>query len=182
MLCNTVVLVIHTNLYHQATFVTNMLRFSTAVVNRRSLLNWRGGGRDVGLGGCHPCWAQVWKIINREFSPGLTVAATSGAVPASPPLRRRRKSAFPFENEDAKGGDSPDRGGLREAFQPTEVSFDEYIKTVSLSPWVPVPDVVARKMLDIAQLGPEDVRFLVGYLVFLLLNANFLHPIAFRFI
>lgn len=38
-----------------------------------------------------------------------------------------------------------------------EVPMDEYLKFASLSPWVPCPDPVARKMLDISQIGPEDV-------------------------
>lgn len=50
-----------------------------------------------------------------------------------------------------------DRGGLHQAFKPLEGNFDDYLKKASLSPWVPVPDPVARKMLDLAKAGPEDV-------------------------
>ena len=52
----------------------------------------------------------------------------------------------------------PDRGGLQHAFAPSEDNFDDYLKKASLSPWVPVPDPVARKMLEIAKAGPDDVR------------------------
>jgi len=43
-----------------------------------------------------------------------------------------------------------------------EVPMDEYLKFASLSPWVPCPDPVARKMLDITQLGPDDVHYELG--------------------
>ena len=41
-------------------------------------------------------------------------------------------------------------------------TFDEYLKKASLSPWVPTPDVVARKMMDVAQAGPDDVHVDLG--------------------
>lgn len=43
-----------------------------------------------------------------------------------------------------------------------EVPMDEYLKFASLSPWVPCPDPVARKMLDITQIGPNDVHYELG--------------------
>jgi len=43
-----------------------------------------------------------------------------------------------------------------------EVPMDEYLKFASLSPWVPCPDPVARKMLDISQIGPEDIHYELG--------------------
>lgn len=42
-------------------------------------------------------------------------------------------------------------------------SFDAYLQTVAtLSPWVPTPDVVARKILDVAHAGPGDVHVDLG--------------------
>lgn len=38
-----------------------------------------------------------------------------------------------------------------------DITMEEYLKFASLSPWVPVPDVVARRCLDIAKAGPDDV-------------------------
>jgi hypothetical protein len=60
----------------------------------------------------------------------------------------------------------PDRGGLMEAYTHSQKNFDEYLTKASLSPWVPVPDPVAKRMLEIAEVGPEDVsvRRLVRYL------------------
>lgn len=43
-----------------------------------------------------------------------------------------------------------------------ELSMDEYLKFASLSPWVPCPDVVAKKVLDIAQVGTNDVHYELG--------------------
>jgi hypothetical protein len=34
---------------------------------------------------------------------------------------------------------------------------EEYLEKTSLSPWVPIPDVVARKLFDMSEAGPEDV-------------------------
>ncbi len=38
-----------------------------------------------------------------------------------------------------------------------ETTMDEYLKFATLSPWVPCPDPVARRCLDIAKAGPNDV-------------------------
>jgi hypothetical protein len=51
----------------------------------------------------------------------------------------------------------PDRGGLMEAYTHSQKNFDDYLTKASLSPWVPVPDPVAKRMLEIAEAGPEDV-------------------------
>lgn len=34
---------------------------------------------------------------------------------------------------------------------------EEYLKKTSLSPWVPIPDPIARNLFDMARTGPEDV-------------------------
>ena len=41
-------------------------------------------------------------------------------------------------------------------------SFDDYLKKSSLSPWVPTPDAVARRMLQLAQASPADVHYDLG--------------------
>ena len=44
-----------------------------------------------------------------------------------------------------------------------EVSMDEYLKQPSLlSPWVPCPEPVGRKMLELAQVSPDDVHYELG--------------------
>lgn len=47
-----------------------------------------------------------------------------------------------------------------------ELTMDEYLTFASLSPWVPVPDVVARRCFDIVKAGPDDVsEFLIQWLI-----------------
>jgi Methyltransferase domain len=41
-------------------------------------------------------------------------------------------------------------------------STDEYLNKTTLSPWVPLPDVVARKALDLASVTSEDVHVDLG--------------------
>lgn len=43
-----------------------------------------------------------------------------------------------------------------------EITMDEYLKFASLSPWVPCPDPVARRCLDIAKAGEEDIHYELG--------------------
>jgi hypothetical protein len=80
--------------------------------------------------------------------------------------RRKRPPAvatkYKYLDEGSQQHQVVDRGGLHQAFKPLEGNFDDYLKKASLSPWVPVPDPVARKMLDLAKAGPEDVSYLVA--------------------
>lgn len=43
-----------------------------------------------------------------------------------------------------------------------EMDMEEYLKFASLSPWVPCPDPVARKILELTELGPNDVHYELG--------------------
>jgi hypothetical protein len=43
-----------------------------------------------------------------------------------------------------------------------ELSMDEYLQFASLSPWVPCPDPVALRALDISKAGPNDVHYELG--------------------
>jgi len=53
-------------------------------------------------------------------------------------------------------------GNLDEPYDYGTKTLDEYLKLASLSPWVPTPDVVARKMMDVAEAGPHDVHVDLG--------------------
>ena len=55
-----------------------------------------------------------------------------------------------------------DGAGLAEPFQPNESDPQDYLKKASLSPWVPVPDAVARSMLDMADASEEDIHVDLG--------------------
>lgn len=50
-----------------------------------------------------------------------------------------------------------------------ELTMEEYLKFASLSPWVPVPDVVARRCLDIVKAGPDDVSNFDHYVLLLII-------------
>jgi hypothetical protein len=52
--------------------------------------------------------------------------------------------------------------GLSEPFQHEEKDLATYLAKTSLSPWVPVPEPVARKMLDLVCAGPQDVHVDLG--------------------
>ena len=70
-------------------------------------------------------------------------------------LRRPRKYQGPHES----AGCMPENrlfGKLEDPYQHGEENIDAYLDKTSLSPWVPLPDVAARKALDIAQAGPDD--------------------------
>jgi len=43
-----------------------------------------------------------------------------------------------------------------------ELPMDEYLKFASLSPWVPAPDPVALRALDVAKASSEDVHYELG--------------------
>jgi SAM-dependent methyltransferase len=49
----------------------------------------------------------------------------------------------------------------QEPFDPG-MPVDEYLKMASLSPWVPCPDVVARRMLDVGKAGGGTVHYDLG--------------------
>ena len=44
-----------------------------------------------------------------------------------------------------------------------EVSMGEYLEFASLSPWVPCPDAVARRALDIVKAGENDILYELGF-------------------
>jgi hypothetical protein len=53
-------------------------------------------------------------------------------------------------------------GNLEEPYDHGEESTEAYLLKASLSPWVPVSDVVARKMFDLAQATATDVHVDLG--------------------
>jgi hypothetical protein len=76
-------------------------------------------------------------------------------------LRRARK----YEGHFKASGKIQNFGKLQEPFQPEEKSLEHYLEKTSLSPWTPIPDAVARKMLDLeSQLAGRRCKILTcGY-------------------
>ena len=64
----------------------------------------------------------------------------------------------------AAAGVESDYGGLfrPEPFDHGRDTIQEYLKQTPLSPWVPAPDSVARKSLDLAQLNVHDIHVDLG--------------------
>jgi SAM-dependent methyltransferase len=52
--------------------------------------------------------------------------------------------------------EQPTFGKLERPYEHGETDIDAYLDKASLSPWVPIPDVIARKIFDLANAGPED--------------------------
>ena len=77
---------------------------------------------------------------------------------ASGTIRRRRKGYEKYNNPQLGTGPPAGHAGLDGPFQYSGDSLDEYSEKATLSPWTPVPDSVARKIFDRADVQPDDVR------------------------
>ncbi len=76
-------------------------------------------------------------------------------------LRRKRK-IYEQLNSPQMGHQLPTPGGMENPFQYTGESLEEYSQKATLSPWTPVPDSVARKILNLANPTPEDKHVELG--------------------
>lgn len=79
--------------------------------------------------------------------------------------RRRLRRLKPVRSRWDTEFKMPDTGGLREAFEPDEENIADYLKKASLSPWVPTPDPVARRVLDLLNANEDDVSLYYCYSV-----------------
>ena len=77
-------------------------------------------------------------------------------------LRRRPRPNFGLAKLEGTGPPKimPEITGLQQPydFGDKDGTADEYLKKASLSPWVPIPDPIARKLFDMSTPTPEDVR------------------------
>jgi hypothetical protein len=73
-------------------------------------------------------------------------------------LRRSRKKFEKYATPQL-GIHIPTSGGLDQPFEYSGQSIGEYSEKANLSPWVPVPDSVARKIFDRAVVTSEDVSY-----------------------
>ena len=101
----------------------------------------------------------VARVARRELSrplclEGRALLLNTSRFSSSGRRLRRLKPARSRWNTEFK---MPDVGGLGEVFEPDE-DMNEYLKKVSLSPWVPTPDPVARRVLDLLNANKDDVR------------------------
>jgi hypothetical protein len=77
------------------------------------------------------------------------------------PLRRVRKP-FGQLKDNIIAKPKIDFGDLELPYEHGEASIDDYLKKTSLSPWVPMPDSAARKMLDLAAASTSDFHVDLG--------------------
>jgi hypothetical protein len=63
-------------------------------------------------------------------------------------------------------------GGQTEPIPQSESSLEEYQKKASLSPWVPAPESVIRRMLDMSKANSNDVSVKQQILNFRILPSN----------
>lgn len=83
---------------------------------------------------------------------------------AETPLRRLRAQRVPIPSmiEPSTTKTRIDFGKLELPYEHGEEDMDAYVRKTSLSPWVPVPDVVARKVMDLCEVGPGDIHVDLG--------------------
>lgn len=73
--------------------------------------------------------------------------------------RRRKRKKYEKYTSIKSGADLPGQSsGLETPFQYSGENLDEYTELATLSPWTPVPDSVARKIFDRADVQQDDVR------------------------
>ena len=104
----------------------------------------RGGGR----------YSNSTANSRRYFATTTTTTLSS--------LRRSRKRFEKYSNPQMgtivpTTTSTPSGSGLEEPFQYSGDSIEEYSQKATLSPWVPVPDSVARKIFDRADVQSDDV-------------------------
>lgn len=102
--------------------------------------------------------------INRSFNATriINLSASTRKAPGSG-LRRRR--IFPSQVKvPIYGSFRTDEsfGNLSEPYKFREDDLESYLQKTSLSPWVPLPDAVARKVFDLAMVTPEDKHVDLG--------------------
>ena len=89
---------------------------------------------------------------------GLQSSDNSFARQMLSTVRRKRKKYEKYTSIKL-GAELPGQSsGLENPFQYSGENVDEYTEMATLSPWTPVPDSVARKIFDRADVQPDDVR------------------------
>ena len=86
---------------------------------------------------------------------------TSAAKEVILPLRRVRQP-FGQVKDAVIAKPTIDFGDLQLPYEHGEANIDDYLKKTSLSPWVPMPDSAARRMLDLAAATTSDFHVDLG--------------------
>ena len=75
----------------------------------------------------------------RRKRPDFGIAKMEGTGPPKRFVQMGLDTPYSYGGEDGNGS-------------------QEYMEKTSLSPWVPIPDAVARKLFDMSEPSPDDVR------------------------
>uniref|UniRef100_A0A7S1ZJH4 Methyltransferase domain-containing protein n=2 Tax=Ditylum brightwellii TaxID=49249 RepID=A0A7S1ZJH4_9STRA len=99
---------------------------------------------------------------SRTFATRRRRRPTPGSTPSSSSHTPSPSSLF-----DNTSSTPITSSSMSEAYAPTKpngeiMTMAEYNEFATLSPFVPVPDVVARKMLELTQAGPKDIHVELG--------------------
>jgi len=111
-----------------------------------------GGGRDGA--------SRRRRIRPSRRSRFETADASIGLVP-NPRDSSASAERLSGQSLDLLGGDAAVPYSPRTA-DGEDMPMDDYLKMASLSPWVPVPDMVARRVLDVSRSGPDTVHYDLG--------------------
>lgn len=96
----------------------------------------------------HRCFATASNLkLRRRKRPSYGIAKIEGTgPPKQAPTRTGLDAPYSYGGEDGS-------------------STQEYLEKTSLSPWVPIPDPIARKLFDMSEATPEDVSLIVVLLI-----------------
>jgi Methyltransferase domain len=80
-----------------------------------------------------------------------------------PPLRRSRQYVGKIKVLELSNKRGERSGSaMQHPYAHGEANAEEYFQKMTLSPWVPMPDSAARKMMDLARVGPNDYHVDLG--------------------
>ena len=104
-------------------------------------------------------------LQRRSFSTGRRRTKVRTATARSSQLHEKygieQYGFIPDEVIDEMEANKPDN--MLDAFGAGEKqTFDEYLESANLSPWVPTPDMVGRSMLELAGANRDDVHYDLG--------------------
>ena len=132
-----------------------------------------GGSRNA-IASIHVNRGTVGSVVNARWcqppTPGSNNNFDTQTRWVSIKKRRRRPKSTLFQRLHGTEDEDEEEEGRNNAHmatgettmnKPFEVSggdFHEYMKKANLSPWVPVPDPVARKMLELGKANKDSVR------------------------
>jgi len=105
-------------------------------------------------------------LLQHEGTSGVAffrgLATKTSDAPTTVRVRRRKRPNTGKAKPEGTGPPKrlPEKTGLDAPYSyggEDGTGTEEYLKKTSLSPWVPIPDPVARKLFDMSAPTPEDV-------------------------